>query len=162
MDGELEVHELGPMLDSLSRTEGLREEWAHYQVIGDALRQEPELGIDLSAGVMAALQNEPTVLAQANRASAGDAADRQWRGMMAMAASVAGVAVVAWMAFAQTPLQNESPRLAVARRAAAAPVAAAKPPSGRMQEYLVAHQTYSPGGEMQSGTRYVRTVSAAR
>ena len=165
MDGELEVHELVPVLDALARTESLRDEWSHYQVIGDALRQEPELGIDLSAGVMAALQNEPTVLAPANhvdRSLVSD--DRQWRGMMAMAASIAGVATVAWMAFSQAPLapsQAESSRVAL-RQAPVLPVAMAKPPSGRMQEYLVAHQTYSPGGQMQSGTRYIRTVSAGR
>jgi sigma-E factor negative regulatory protein RseA len=161
MDGELEAHEVAPVLDAVVGDEALRNEWRLYHLIGDAVRREPAMGLDLTQGVIAALQNEPTILAPAR--TAATARDRFWRGTIAMAAGFGGIAVVGWMALSFP--QSTPPSQVVVRTpiAAAQPVlAAAGPVSGRMQEFLVAHQTYSPGGQMQSGTRYVRTVSAGR
>jgi hypothetical protein len=41
-----------------------------------------------------------------------------------------------------------------------APVAAV-PSTPRLQEYLVAHQAYSPAGPMAGGARNIRTVAVA-
>ncbi len=161
MDGELEAHEVAPVLNAVVGDEALRNEWRLYHLIGDAVRREPAMAVDLSQGVIAALQNEPTIMAPAR--SATTARDRFWRGTVAMAAGLGGIAVVGWMALSSPRLPPPSQLAARTPVAAAQPVVAATgPASGRMQEFLVAHQTYSPGGQMQSGTRYIRTVSAGR
>lgn len=160
-DGELERHELPALCNALSGSEGLRADWQNFRLIGDAIRQEEQLNVDLCARVMAALDNEPTVLAPARAAEFSPRST--WRGAMAMAATFAGVSVVGWMTFSQqamSPLPIAAQvALTPSKSVTTEPVAAA---NGRMQEYLVAHQTYSPGAQMQSGTRYIRTVAAAR
>jgi hypothetical protein len=65
------------------------------------------------------------------------------------------VALVSWVAFA--PLQADKP--------AAAPVAQAPaivPPPEAANDYLLAHQGYSPRVALQGMTAYVRTVSEQR
>ncbi len=165
MDGELEAHEIPPVLDALSRDESLRKDWCDYQLIRDAVRRENHLQVDLTGGVMAALQNEPTVLAPAGAAKA--VAERQVGGWMALAATLAGVGVVAWMALSSGQMDpSRAPAVAAGGvpgdAAAVRSVAAVDAPSVRMQEFLVAHQTYAASGQMQSGTRYIRTVAAGR
>jgi sigma-E factor negative regulatory protein RseA len=159
MDGELEEHEVMSLLADIAHDEQLQADWHRYHLIGDALRREGHLRLDLSARVMTALQSEPTVLAPSMRSTERAKAKAPWRGAMALAASVAGVSVVAWLAGAQLPGAPTTEKVATAIvERAAKPVAV----SGNMQEYLVAHQTHSLSGQMQSGTLYIRTVSAER
>lgn len=154
MDGELEGHEIADTLRAIRRSEELRGEWCDCQLIGAALRGERNLDIDVTARVMAALEQEPTVMAPTA------ARIRAWqRPAMALAASVAGVALVAWLALApggdgRTPAGNVG--LAAAKQGPA--VSQTTP---RLQEYLVAHQAYAPGGAMVGGARNIRTVAAA-
>ncbi|MCX7147365.1 MAG: sigma-E factor negative regulatory protein [Sulfuritalea sp.] len=154
MDGELESHEIAETLRELRRNGDLRSEWCDCQLIGAALRGERELGIDVTARVMSALEPEPTVMAPASRRRT------EWRRpALALAASAAGVALVAWLALA--PGSDGVP----ARQAVAAkpgPVVVANSQSTpRLQEYLVAHQAYAPGGAMVGGARNIRTVAAS-
>jgi hypothetical protein len=77
----------------------------------------------------------------------------------ALAASVAAVALVGWLAFAP----QQSPVAPVAQQQAPAAVAKTKPalvplPSGA-NDYLLAHQAYSPRVSLQGMAPYVRTVS---
>lgn len=159
MDGELESHEIAETLRELSRKDELRREWCDCQLIGAALRGERGLDIDVAARVMSALELEPTVMAPAPRRAP------QWRRpALALAASAAGVAVVAWLALA--PVNDTAPprqlALAVAKPAlVAAPVATNSQSTPRLQEYLVAHQAYAPGGAMAGGARNIRTVAAS-
>lgn len=151
MDGELEGHEVADTFKELRRSEELRSQWCDCQLIGAALRDEPELDIDVTARVMAALEQEPTVIAPGNRRP-----DTWLRPVLALAASAAGVAVVAWLALAP------GGELAPAREtvlASAKQLPAQAPSTPRLQEYLVAHQAYAPGGAMIGGARNVRTVS---
>jgi sigma-E factor negative regulatory protein RseA len=161
MDGELEVHETAPLVAKLARDERLQTQWDTYHLIGDALRQEGNLHLDLSARVLTALHNEPTVLAPTARASERLPAVGQGRRLMALAASLAGVSVVGWLAMAQLPGQAPE-KLATVVLDAKSVKPVATPASANMQEYLVAHQTHSLSGQMQSGTLYIRTVSAER
>lgn len=169
MDGELEEHEVKSLLADIAHDEHLQADWHSYHLIGDALRQEGNLRLDLSARVMTALHNEPTVLAPAAMMHLTERAKTKspWQRPMALAASVAGVSVVVWLAGAQLPGAPATEKIATAivdhsivDRAAVKPVAVAG--GGNMQEYLVAHQTHSLSGQMQSGTLYIRTVSAER
>jgi hypothetical protein len=70
-------------------------------------------------------------------------------------AVAAAVALVSWVAFA--PLQQNLP-------AQPAPIAEAKPPvfvppPSAANDYLLAHQGFSPRVALQGMTAYVRTVS---
>jgi sigma-E factor negative regulatory protein RseA len=163
MDGELENHELPSVFGAVASSESLRQDWRNYALIGDAIRNEANLEVDLTARVMAALENEPTVLSPTRVRPLS--VPGPGRRIMAMAASIAGVGVVAWMGLSMSvttlPLPAQQARAAGAALQVAAK-APAQTPSQRMSEYLVAHQTYAPAGQMQGGTRYIRTVAAER
>lgn len=157
MDGELEAHECGQVLRALDLDADLRNEWNEFHLLGDALRGESDLGLDVTAKVMAALAAEPTVLAPQ------PVRHEQWlRPALALAASLAGVAVVGWVALAPSVSPfGDSPQLVKAPTAEpVAQVATGAAINERLQEYLVAHQAHAPVGGLEAGTRYVRTVSA--
>ncbi len=182
MDGEFEADEANGVVAALSRDKEQKNIWCLYHVMGDAMRHEPDLTIDVSRRVMAALSLEPTILSPRPQRSAS----RWQRPAMALAASAAGVAVVAWVALAPVQLPvgsliaaNQStisptvvPSLAVmippatgnkvvTSRVSSAPalstVADVKQ-AARLQEYLVAHQAYE-GGALVDGANHIRTVS---
>lgn len=125
MDGEQ-----GPMDPAVAvrllSTADRQAEWQAYQLIGDALRGEPYLALDVRAGVMAALASEPTVLAprvvresrESRQARRMQRVALRWqRSALAAVATVAGVAAVTWVAMA--PLQLE--QRGVIRQARVAP-----------------------------------------
>jgi sigma-E factor negative regulatory protein RseA len=135
------------------------EAWRTYHLVGDALRGTPSLSAGFSARLAAKLVAEPTVLAPARRQVDAHA---RWRAM-SVAASVAAVALVGWMWFAPQGGVQRNPEVALAP-ATKAP-AAAEAPSPKVPlpsaagDYLLAHQGYSPRGNLQGVAPYVRTVS---
>lgn len=159
MDGELDQHEMLETLRDLHAAAPLHAEVAAYQLIGDALRGETRLELELSARVMAAIEQEPTVVRLVPRQL------NHWqRPALALAASAAGVTLVAWLALAPTA-DRQVPALAASPASSAQlrprEVALASDPASRqrMQEYLVAHQVYAPVGAMNGGASHVRTVA---
>ena len=150
LDDELEANRRSVILAAMGHDEELRSAWDGYHLIGDALRRSPGLDRDLVTRVMVRLEAEPVVLAPQVRQASHLA-----RSSLALAATAAGAAVVAWIAV--TPPQDPPRALATVQ-----PPVATLQPNGRLREYLVAHQTYSPSNRIQGGTSYVRTVSAAR
>lgn len=156
MDGELEDHELAATLLALRGSEELRGQWCDCQLLGAALRGEQELGIDVVSRVMSAIELEPTVMAPVKRPG------RDWqRPALALAASAAGVALVVWLALA--PSENGNAGLGALATARQGSLVARSPQNStpRLQEYLVAHQAYSPAGAMVGGARNIRTVAAS-
>jgi sigma-E factor negative regulatory protein RseA len=156
MDGELDSHEIAETLRDLKRNAELRSEWCDCQLIGAALRGERELDVDVVARVMSAIDLEPTVMAPAPKRPTA------WhRPALALAASAAGVARVAWLALA-TGGEAVAPKQEVAaKRGAVVAQAANSQSTPRLQEYLLAHQAYAPGGAMVGGARNIRTVAAS-
>jgi sigma-E factor negative regulatory protein RseA len=153
LDGEMEQHQSRALFSALKSDGTLRDAWADYQLIGDALRAEPGLDCDITSRVMSSLADEPVILAPARRRQAS------WRGSaLALAASAAGVAVVGWLALAPQLAPRELPVLA--RADLPAPTIVTVAAQQGMQEYLMAHQTNAPGLHMQGGTQHIRTVSA--
>lgn len=184
VDGELEADEAKEAVATLSRDRDQKSIWCMYQVMGDAIRHEPDLAIDVSSRVMAALSLEPTVLSPRPQRSVS----RWQRPVMALAASAAGVAVVAWVALA--PAQMPAGSLIAANQAIISPAVSglavmASPATrtkvasslvsstpalstvadkeqaaqaARLQEYLMAHQAYE-GGALVGGASHIRTVS---
>lgn len=150
MDGELEDHERAEAFRALRDDAVLRNDWSDYQCIGAVLRDDGDPATELTARVMAALDEEPTVLAPARRQGG-------WRRpVLALAASAAGVALVGVLALAPAP-EREAPSSLAAAPTAKAPARLAVSP--RLQEYLVAHQAHSPAA---GASRGVRTVAMAR
>ncbi len=152
LDDELETHRHPAMIAAMTDDRELRSAWDGYHLIGDAMRGIPGPGQDFVTRVMSGLEREPVVLAPPGRRVADLA-----RSTLAIAATVAGIAVAAWLALDHYPLlpQGQGGALASAKPAMV------EKPNGRMQEYFVAHQTYSPANRIQGGTSYVRSVSVA-
>lgn len=163
-DGELEPHEIRPVLRATVESEAMRAEWQAYALIGDQLRGEATVGSDLTAGVMARLAEEPVVLAPRNLSR-----PVHHHPLFALAASVAGVAVVGWFALAGNPQSAQSeaqlaavsrqPTLAVVVQPAKPQTVAAVPLRGDLSEYLVAHQTQSSSFRLGDGVQQVRAVT---
>lgn len=185
MDDALDESEVASALDGLAREPSLREDWELYHLIGDSLRQGtepwPELAPDFSVRVMAALDEEPTVLAP--RASLRAPRNSPLRLVLPLAASVMGVGAVAWVA--NTLPRSGSGAVAVLQMAptqvtfassAPGPVAGvgrsvqtvsfSEPvrvqPMAQMREYVVAHEGYSPWVAVQGAARYQGGMSESR
>jgi sigma-E factor negative regulatory protein RseA len=159
MDGELAGNECRLQVRRLEQEAGLVERWNTYHLIRDVLRGDTVTNGDLVLRVRERLGSEPIVIAPHTRLSA-----RIVRYTLPMAAAVTGVALVGWLALnfrpaiestglitAQTP-----PAVAVADKPAGATVEKA---NAQMNEYVFAHQEFSPTAAMQGVASYVRTVS---
>jgi len=130
-----------------------RDAWRTYHLISDALAKSRVLSEGFSERVAAALAAEPTVLAP--RRLAGTREPRRW---VALAAGVAAVSLVGWLGFTpqQQPVQvAKAPTPVVPKEAKPALVAL---PSGT-NDYLLAHQAFSPRMSLVGMAPYVRTVS---
>jgi sigma-E factor negative regulatory protein RseA len=137
MDGELDAREAADTIGRLGDDAAAREAWRTYHLIGDAMRES-----------RFAARAEPRLPAWIPFPSRGR------RFFLPAAAAAAAVALVAWVAFA--PLQPGAPL--------EAPLAQAKPPataplSSAANDYLLAHQGFSPRVAFQGMAPYVRTVS---
>ena len=155
MDGELDGDEAGAMLAALGKEGEARETWRAYHLISDALHDTRMLSPDFAARVAARLADEPTVLAPAPQPAPRRA---RWLALKAVA-SVAAVAIVGWLAFGP----QQVPQVPVAEAPRAAAVAKSGPvrvpPPAAADDYLLAHQRYSPRNSLQGMAPYVRTVS---
>lgn len=163
VDGELEDRAFAQAFDALGRDGEALEAWRTYNLISDAMRDTPVLSQGFTARVAERLANEPTVIAPGRIA----AEPRKWFALSA-AASLAAVGLVGWMAFGpQEP--GTRPSIAKAPEPAQmagtqASLAAAKPPAVvpppvSANDYLLAHQGFSPRVWLQGMAPYVRTVS---
>jgi len=80
----------------------------------------------------------------------------RWQ-VLSAAASVAAVALVGWVAFGP---QESGPQVAVApKRDVVVTETAQVAPPDQANDYLYAHQGYSPRNSLQGVAPYVRTVS---
>lgn len=161
MDDELDPDAASRCLQRLKQDPDLVQGWRDYHLIGDALRGELRPSFD--ARFAQRLAAEPTVLApRAVRAANGS----RWTAVLSAAAGVAAVAVAAWVALppggsdnpAAVALKTASPEASsmVAQAGQKVPVAVG------VEDYLLAHQRFSPASNMQGVAPYVRTVSAER
>lgn len=160
LDNELDADRQQALLTAMHKDAKLHTAWNDYHLIGDALRRSPDLHVDLTSRVMDELRHEPTVLAPRVRPARG-----ALRYGAALAASLTGVAVVGWLAvqpMQPTPALLQKTPLAAALPTKLATAAVTVANASRMQEYLVAHQAYSPSNRFDGGASYIRTVSASR
>jgi sigma-E factor negative regulatory protein RseA len=153
MDGELDDASAAPAIEALAKDGEARDAWRTYHLISDALGKGRMLSDGFSARVAAELAGEPTVLAPSRRRAAAE--PRRW---VAMAAGVAAVSLVGWLGFA--PQQTAVAPVAQAPKAElvkAEPVVVPLPDGAN--DYLLAHQGFSPRVSLQGMVPYVRTVS---
>jgi negative regulator of sigma E activity len=149
MDGELDERSAGEALERLRRDAQAGESWRVYHLISDAMRDTRLLSAGFAARVAERLAAEPTVLAPA-----GAATRPAPRFALAAAASLAAVALVGWVAFAPQP-ETVQP---IAKTApASVPVSVPLPSAAN--DYLLAHQGFSPRVSLQGMAPYVRTVA---
>jgi sigma-E factor negative regulatory protein RseA len=151
MDGELERQEAQAPLDALRADDAARDTWRSYHLIGDAMRDTRMLSAGFAARVAAKLDEEPTVMAPVRLPQRAERP--RWQ-LLSAAASVAAVALVGWLAFVP---QNQPDT--VAPLAKVAPPAKVQPPDSA-NDYLYAHQGYSPRNSLQGMAPYVRMVSS--
>jgi sigma-E factor negative regulatory protein RseA len=150
MDGELFEDEADGVFDRLKRDSGSHHDWALYHLIGDVLRQPEHIHCDLSERVRERMQDEPVVLAPRSRA----AKQKMRTFALSAAASLVAVGVVVWMSLQVSP--ETAPQLAMQQTALRPVSMQIKPKSN---DYLMAHQEFSPSTDMNGGASYIRTVS---
>jgi sigma-E factor negative regulatory protein RseA len=187
MDGELGGIDMADTITQVKKTEDLRNKWSIYHLIGDTLRQ-PEISfLDIASGVRNKLAAEPTVLtpelpkehksrifAFAVAASMVTAvAAVAWIGGQTMDQSfdpVTGKAVL------QTAVQTKSaepiaipvlaqeekliaaksvPQTTIQAESAVTPI----PASIQLNDYLFAHEEFSPRTAIRGVSPYMRTVA---
>lgn len=150
MDGELEAHEAGRVVQACCASEEQKRTWYVYHVIGDAMRGQAPRVSGFPDRTLEALREQPTVLGPRRRL-----VDTSFtRIALAAAASVATVGVVGWLGLQGGQL-GTAPTVAKATEPAAANVAtnvaANVPASGtvavssnqpvlNVQDYLTVHR----------------------
>ncbi|MFN7085536.1 MAG: sigma-E factor negative regulatory protein [Burkholderiales bacterium] len=150
VDGELDEDQVARELSRIKQHDSLRECWDTFHLIGDAMRGDCHVSSHLSARIAERLANEPTVVAprRGTRRIAAYA--------LSAAASLSAVALVAWVAFSSNPL---APQEMAQTRPHVVPQLASVPSQGSMNEYLRAHQAFSPSTAIQGVVPYIRSVS---
>ena len=176
MDGELAGAEAARLVADVRDKQGLRETWATYHLIGEALRGEPCSDCAVAGSVAKRLAAEPTVLAP--RRISGDIG-RRWA-LPSMAAAAA-VASVTWIAVETqqggvmqpgampashliVPAVQTSISLPEYAQSVHLPAQSAAPvpiqfSAREFDAYLRAHQEFSPSTTLQGLAPYVRTVT---
>ncbi len=164
MDGELDAHGATHVLAQVTVSAEYREHWVMYHLIGDGMREAPDLSADFTERFAQRLAGEATVLAPKPLVAQNK---RLANYAMYAAASLAAVAVVSWVAISpltQNPAQQmargDTPAQVASMAAKASPPRPELSPlNQRDHDYLLAHQAVSPGGMMVGVAPYVRTVS---
>ncbi len=163
MDGESSLRETHQALLNLKQKSEFCEVWGMFHLIGDIMRGDPALRDDFAARLRERMEREPILLAPrlvwhrtANIA-------------LSAAASVAAVAIVLALVLTDNPLRPQAPVAAIPQPAAtqvsqtaALPQRVAAANQTRFNEYLMAHQEFSPSTALQGVALYVRSVSATR
>jgi sigma-E factor negative regulatory protein RseA len=153
MDGELFDDEAEALLDDLKGSPDKQAQWGLYHLIGDALRQPDHLHANIAPRFSGQLRDEPTVLAPRNRTRQ----HARWFALSA-AASVLALTLVAWMSM-QIGSEPAGAQMAVQQPQTGEMRPASYSGSSGMNDYLMAHQEFSPSNDMQGGASYIRTVA---
>ena len=151
MDGELFEDEAETLLNQLKKNPQESQEWLTYHLIGDALRQPDHVCKDISASFHERLQAEPTVLAPRSRVT-----QKARYFALSAAASVMALALVAWMSMQAGT--DSAPQLASLQPQVDVRPASYSSPNG-VNDYVMAHQEYSPSTDVQGAASYIHYVS---
>jgi len=151
MDGELFEDEAEALLNKLKKNPHENEAWLTYHLIGDALRQPDHVCRDISKSFHERLQAEPTVIVPRRRVK-----QKARYFALSAAASVMALALVAWMSM-QAGTES-APQLASAQPQLDVRPASYSAANG-VNDYVVAHQEFSPSTDVQGAASYIHYVS---
>ena len=144
MDGELDGEEAAKLVSGMKARE--QDNWLYYHLIGDAIRDPEGFRADLDLDCSEAIHAEPTVLAPVPHKTNFHKAKRYaW----SAAASFAAVMLVGWAAL-QSPENSPVPKRV-------AQVVHLDVIKSRLNDYVLAHQEFSPESEMMNSN--IRPVS---
>jgi sigma-E factor negative regulatory protein RseA len=166
MDGAAGRAESKMTFLQLRQSDECMDAWETFHLIGDTLRGEPVLSQGFTRRFTARLEDEPLLLAPRIK----------WRRSvnyaLSAAASLAAVAVVLTLVLAENPLRPTMPIAAIAPTEVAkstpvaiiapAPVIPVASSQSGFNEYLMAHQGFSPSTVLQGVAPYVRSVSSTQ
>lgn len=150
MDGEMYEDQADVFFDRLKRHPEARQDWESYHLIGDALRQPDHICKSFGKSFHEKLQAEPTVFAPHSRAS-----QRIRNFALSAVASVMALALVAWLS---VQVGNE-PAPQVAKVQQPDNAGAARPASAQTDDYLMAHQEFSPSADVHGAASYIHAVA---
>jgi sigma-E factor negative regulatory protein RseA len=158
MDGELDIESSEHLITSAKSGGELKSCWAHYHLIGDAMRGEVHMSHDFSNRLMTALEAEPTVMVRNNPTPSNASVTHilnkkpsyKTTKFWSVAASVAAVMFVGMMVMQQQ--LNKPAQEIIVKTAQLAPVEIAQ---SVPTEYLQAHQSAAPSG----AAYYIQTAS---
>jgi sigma-E factor negative regulatory protein RseA len=150
MDGEVDEKSAAQLIEALARDAEAVRTWRSYHLIGDAMRGGLLLSEGFTERLSQRLAAEPTVLAPRRLRTESP----RLFTMSALAASFAAVALVGWMAFAPQPQVGPAP---LAQAPADKPVLVPLPNAAN--DYLLAHQGFSPRVSLQGMAPYVLTIA---
>ncbi len=164
MDGELDIESSEHLITSAKSGGGLKSCWAHYHLIGDAMRGDMYLSQNFSSRVMTALEAEPTVMVRNNTMPSNASVTHilnkkpsyKTTKFWSVAASVAAVMFVGVMVTQQQ--LNKPEQLVPVETAQLSPVETLAPVEIAQSvptEYLQAHQSAAPSG----AAYYIQTAS---
>lgn len=152
MDGELFEDEAEALLSRIKQHPESRQEWQTYHLIGDALRQPDHISRDITPDLRKRLQLEPTVLAPRRLGS-----KKLHYFVMSAAASLTALALVVWMSVKI----GHDPAPQMAEQQPSGDVQQAGYSTNRgMDDYLMAHQEFSPSTNVEGAATYIHTVAA--
>lgn len=164
MDGESAPVETQQAIKRLHNDRECEKLWDCFHMVGDVMRGDPVLRADFVERLRQRMDAEPTVLAPRARFGA------TFRFVYSAAAAVAGIAVVVALIMTNNPLRPAVDIASAARKNETTQVARStatgprvQPPSSpnaaQVNEYLLAHQEFSPRTALQGVVPYVRSVS---
>jgi sigma-E factor negative regulatory protein RseA len=160
MDGELSPDTTTNLIVRMKQDGGLREDWGLYHLIGDALRQSAFYSPALMNTLSERLSTEPTVLAPRQHSLP----QKLRNYLMSGAVAVAAVATVVWFGLRvvaeppAVPVASHTPIVLPVQQGNPSAPLVAMPMQSRMNDYLLAHQEYSPTTAVQGVAGYVRNV----
>jgi sigma-E factor negative regulatory protein RseA len=149
MDGEMFEDQADIFIDRLKRHPEAQQDWENYHLIGDALRQPDHICKSFGKSFHERLQAEPIVFAPYSRTS-----QKIRNFALSAVASVMALALVAWLSL---QVGNEpAPQIAVAPVQQDNAVSFA---SAQADDYLMAHQEFSPSADVHGAASYIRAVA---
>ena len=150
MDGELFEDESERILEHIDHAQDGHKDWEIYHLIGDVLRQPDHIHCDLSAKMRIRMEDEPTVFSPYKQV-----VNRKFRAIaLSAAASLTAVSMVVWMS--QQIGSEVAPQMAMQQNMI-------RPANTQIQsksnDYLLAHQEFSPSTDINGGASYMRMVT---
>lgn len=149
MDGEMFEDQADACLDKLKRHPEAQQDWDRYHLIGDALRQPDHICRSFEKSFHERLQAEPTVIAPYSRTS-----QRVRNFALSAVASIMALALVVWLSLQVGT--EPAPQVASVQQEN---ISSVRPVSAQSDDYLRAHQEYSPSADVHGAASYIHAVA---